>query len=110
MKLDKEMINLAAELIQRKARPFDPAQFKDHYANALKELIERKRQGQEIVAIGDEKPERRGNVIDLMQALKKSVAQDPQAGKPAAKTQTRKPAAPKRPTGDRKPSRRRASR
>jgi len=115
MKLDKEMINLAAELIQRKAKPFNPSVFADHYAAALKELIERKRQGQAIVAIGDEKPERRAsNVIDLMQALKTSVAQDTGAAATAGgKGQPRRPAPAKRPggrAGERKRARGRASR
>lgn len=111
IKLDKDMIGLATELIQRKAKPFDPAVFHDHYAEALKELIERKHQGQAIVAIGDDKPERRaGNVIDLMAALKKSVAQDTAA---PAGGKARKAAPAKRPSGrggERKPARRRASR
>jgi DNA end-binding protein Ku len=111
MKLDKDMIGLASELIQRKAGSFDPSAFKDHYATALRELIERKHRGQAIVSIGDEKPERRSsNVIDLMAALKKSVAQDAAAPVPKGRkiAQPTKRASGK--GGDRKSARGRASR
>jgi DNA end-binding protein Ku len=78
-RLDKEMIALASELIERKARPFDAARFKDSYATALAELVERKRKGKKIVT-ADDAGERRqsGNVIDLMEALKRSVGKNGQ--------------------------------
>ena len=73
-KLDKEMVALAAELIKRKSKPFDAGVFKDSYAAALRELVERKRKGKLVVtAEGERERAPAGNVIDLMQALKKSV-------------------------------------
>ncbi len=40
---DKELVDLAEELIERKTAPFDPSAFKDHYTEALRELIQAKR-------------------------------------------------------------------
>jgi DNA end-binding protein Ku len=76
LKVDKEMIELATELIRRKSRPFDPAQFRDAYAEALKELVERKRAGRAIITTGEEERREPGKVINLIEALKKSVGQD----------------------------------
>jgi DNA end-binding protein Ku len=49
-KPDKEMIELAVELIRRKSGKFDPEEFENHYVEALKELIDKKLKGQKIVA------------------------------------------------------------
>jgi len=76
-KLDKDMVALASELIERKSKPFDPTKFKDHYETALRDLIEEKRRGRAIVTDADEpRPRAPGKVIDLIEALKKSVAND----------------------------------
>jgi DNA end-binding protein Ku len=75
LKVDKEMIELATELIRRKSRPFDPARFRDAYAEALKLLVERKRAGRAIVTTGEEERREPGKVINLIDALKKSVGQ-----------------------------------
>jgi hypothetical protein len=57
----------------KKAAGFDPERFEDHYEDALTELINAKRQGKAISA----KPRPRGeNVVDLMDALKKSIASE----------------------------------
>jgi DNA end-binding protein Ku len=73
-RLDKEMVTLAGELIERKTKPFDAARFKDSYADALADLVARKRNGKKIVTSDDGEERRRsGNVVDLMEALKKSV-------------------------------------
>lgn len=102
LKPDKELTGLAEELIERKAKPFDAAAFKDSYADALRELIERKREGRSVVT--SDKTERRGGqVIDLMEALKKSVKA---GGAGAAGGKTR--AAAKRVSASRKTSSRKA--
>ncbi len=75
LKIDKEMIELATELIRRKSRPFDPAQFSDAYAEALKQLVVRKRAGHAIVTTGEEERREPGKIINLIEALKKSVGQ-----------------------------------
>jgi DNA end-binding protein Ku len=86
-KANKEMIDLAKELIERKSGKFDPTAFKDHYGDALRALVEEKRKRGKIVdSDNDEKPakgEDRGNVIDLMEALRNSVKGKAAAKKPA---------------------------
>jgi DNA end-binding protein Ku len=74
MKLESEMIDLAKELIERKSAKFDPAAFTDRYAAALRELVEEKRKGRNVVEIESDGPQQRsGQVVDLMEALKKSL-------------------------------------
>jgi DNA end-binding protein Ku len=82
---DEEMISLATELIERKTRPFDAKAFKDSYAEALRELVERKREGQAIVVTGEEERRGAGKVINLIEALKRSVGEAAETpGRPAA--------------------------
>lgn len=72
----KDMIDLAKELIERKSGPFKPGVFKDHYGDALKALVAEKRKKGKVTEAEDEETARpKGdNVIDLMEALKKSVS------------------------------------
>jgi DNA end-binding protein Ku len=76
-KPSKEMVDLAKELIERKSGKFDPAAFKDHYGDALRALVEEKRKKGKVVDSDEDersaKSEDRGNVIDLMEALRRSV-------------------------------------
>jgi DNA end-binding protein Ku len=67
---DPEMIAIASKIIAQKEADFDPTQFKDHYEDALRELIERKQKGHKI-SKKDEPAE--SNVINLMDALKASL-------------------------------------
>jgi DNA end-binding protein Ku len=75
-KVDKEMVALATELIQRKTKPFDPTMFQDEYARALERLIERKRAGHAVITTGEEERRPPAKVINLIDALKKSVGRD----------------------------------
>ena len=81
-KPDKEMVDLAVELIGRKSGKFTPDQFKNHYATALRELVNKKMKGQKIVAPHEETAPS-GKVIDLMAALRKSIGEG--KAKPKAK-------------------------
>ncbi|PDT82884.1 Ku protein [Sinorhizobium sp. BJ1] len=75
-KADKELLEVAAALLERKTAPCDADAFKDNYASALRELVKRKMEGKSARVEVDEgdRPERRGdNVVDLMAALKKSL-------------------------------------
>jgi DNA end-binding protein Ku len=85
VKVDKEALDLARELIKRKAGKFEPEQFKDEYTEAVWELINAKleHRAPEIVT---EMPGT-AKVINIMDALKKSVQQGKGAagGKTAAK-------------------------
>ena len=76
-KPDKDMLDLAEELIERKAEPFDASAFKSRYSAALRALIEEKRKKGRVSAASDERLEEEpDNVVDLMAALKKSVEKD----------------------------------
>ncbi len=75
----KELLELAGTLIEQKSAPFDAGKFEDHYAEALMKLIEKKAKSKSSKKIieEDEDAEPSGaNVIDLMAALKKSVAEE----------------------------------
>jgi DNA end-binding protein Ku len=66
---DKEM-QMATHLIELMKQDFDPEQYKDHYRQALKKVIEAKMEGKEIV-YSEEAPTPK--VVDLMEALRASV-------------------------------------
>ena len=78
VKTTKEMLDLAEELIERKSKPFDAGAFKDSYEEALHEQIEAKAEHRQVRNV--EEPQQSAKVIDLMDALRRSVK-----GKEAAK-------------------------
>ena len=81
------MLQLAEKLIEQKVTKFDPAQYEDRYESALMEMIKEKLKGHKpIIAAAPE----RGNVINLMDALKASLGQ----AKPAAPSKSKGEAAP----------------
>jgi len=96
-KSDAELLDLAGELIQRKTAEFDPDRFQDRYAEALKALVEAKTKHQKFIEVEDEElPSGGAKVIDLVEALKRSVkaasgsdktaeSEKPAATKPATK-------------------------
>jgi DNA end-binding protein Ku len=83
-KPDKEMVDLAVELIERKSGKFTPDQFEDHYATALRELVQKKMKGQKIKAPHEEAAPGSAKVIDLMSALRKSIGEGKSGGKSKA--------------------------
>lgn len=87
----KDMIDLAKELIERKSGPFKPEAFKDHYGDALKALVAEKRKKGKVTEAEEEASRPKGdNVIDLMEALKKSISGKAQAVAKPRKTARRK--------------------
>jgi DNA end-binding protein Ku len=70
---DEELLGLALELIERKSGPFDPAKFKDSYTEAVRELIDAKAKHKKVTIEEAEAPSGGGKVIDLAEALKRSV-------------------------------------
>ena len=73
VKVTKDMLDLAKHIVTQKAADFEPEKFEDHYEEALTELINAKRNGRTIGA----KPRPRGeNVVDLMDALKRSITSE----------------------------------
>jgi DNA end-binding protein Ku len=75
-----EMLDLALEIVKRKAVAFDPATYEDRYQKALRELIQAKLEGATPVQ-AKAAPEP-GKVINIMDALKKSLEQS-KGAKPA---------------------------
>jgi DNA end-binding protein Ku len=74
---DKQLIEIAQKIIEQQHGKFDPAHFKDRYEKALIDLIKRKRAGKKPLKV--EEPEAT-NVIDLMDALRKSLSHRKSAG------------------------------
>jgi DNA end-binding protein Ku len=72
-KVPKDMLDLAAHIVETKAGHFVPEKFEDHYENELKELIKKKQHGEKI---GKPKERAPATVINLMDALRKSVTAD----------------------------------
>jgi DNA end-binding protein Ku len=70
VKVTKDMLDLAKHIVNQKAGHFEPDKFEDQYETALVDLINQKRSGKPIVP--KERP-RGENVVDLMEALRKSV-------------------------------------
>src|SRR5580692_2462275 len=86
VKVTKDMLDLARHIVEQKSGSFKPDKFEDQYENALVDLINQKRAGKPITP--KERP-RGENVVDLMDALRKSVggaaAASPASKKPAKK-------------------------
>jgi DNA end-binding protein Ku len=71
LKPEADMIELAEELIEKKAKKFVASAFEDTYEKAMRELIEAKAEHRQVREI--EEPRESAKVIDLMEALRKSV-------------------------------------
>ncbi len=110
VKVDDDTLDLATHIIERKLTHFDPARFEDRYQNALLEIIKAKAANKPAPKLDAPKP---SNVVNLMDALRKSIAaetgeNDNAAAKPAKAAPRPKPApaaksASKAASGERKP-------
>jgi DNA end-binding protein Ku len=81
MKLPAEMMKLAQHIIRLKAAKFDPSMLEDHYRAALMRILQKKRNHRTVPApVGAPSRE---NVVNLMDALRRSIAAQ-QKGSPAA--------------------------
>jgi DNA end-binding protein Ku len=72
VRMDREMVSVATKIMAQKEAKFDPSTFEDRYEDALRDLIARKRKGQDVVEAEEPEPEE-SNVIDLMEALQASL-------------------------------------
>src|SRR5262245_22916434 len=86
VKVAPDMLKLAEHILDSKAADFDPATFVDHYEEAVVDLLKRKQAG---MPVPKEKPAApSSNVISLMDALRRSIADEKAAApdkKPAAR-------------------------
>lgn len=101
-KVRAQEVEMAKSLIDNLTEPWNPEAYRDEYRDALFEIVEKKIAGEEIEVVPEAAP---AKVVDLMEALKASVAAAKKktpapkaaAKKPAAKkTAAKKPAAPRK--------------
>jgi DNA end-binding protein Ku len=87
VKVAPDMLKLAVHILESKKGYFEPARFEDRYESALQELIKAKRAGKAPPTVAEPKP---SNVINLMDALRRSVRSEsgaaPRRSAPKAKT------------------------
>ena len=101
IKVDEEMVKLAAELIKRQTSPYQPSDIEDRYERRMREMIQAKLKGEGITEVAAEPAE--SNVIDLMATLKRSLGSGTEA--PAAAAQAgKKPARGSKRTAAGKPA------
>jgi DNA end-binding protein Ku len=93
IKLDEEMVKLAAELIRRQTSPYQPSDIEDRYERRMREMISAKLKGEGVTQEAAEPAQ--SNVIDLMAALKRSLGSSTEA--PAAAQDSKKPAPANKP-------------
>jgi DNA end-binding protein Ku len=93
VKITKDMLDLAKHIVEQKSGHFEPEKFEDHYEAALQDLLTKKQKGMPIATLSKAKP---SNVVDLMSALKASIAggtRTPAAAKSTNGAKKGKPAA-----------------
>lgn len=70
VKVDKEQLKLAKTLVDSMTVKFTDIEMRDHYYDTLKEIIDAKVAGREVVTVSEEEPKK---VVDIMAALKASI-------------------------------------
>jgi len=86
VKTDKEELKLARSLVDSMSTTFDKLTLENKYADAVREMVQAKIDGKEIVAMEVEEKE----VVDIMTALKQSIEQAKGKKKPMAKATAKK--------------------
>jgi DNA end-binding protein Ku len=82
VELKEGEVKIAHQLIEALAGDWDPQKYHDTFQENLKEMIQAKLEGQEVKPV--EKPKKLAPVVDLMAALKQSLAEMEGKKKPAA--------------------------
>ena len=81
--LEPDMLKLAEQILRSKMTDFDPSQFVDRYEEAVAEMLKRKQAG--IPVSREHAPLRPQNAVNLMEALRRSIAQEKAASAPPQK-------------------------
>ena len=87
VKVEPEMLKLAEHILQSKAADFDPSQFVDHYEEAVVEMLKKKQAGMAVSR--EHAAPRPQNVVNLMDALRRSIAEDKATSAAPRKTRKR---------------------
>jgi DNA end-binding protein Ku len=83
VKVEPDMLKLADHILQTKAADFDPLQFVDRYEDAIVEMLRKKQAGIEVSR--ERSVPRPQNLVNLTEALRRSVAQENAASAPSKK-------------------------
>ena len=88
IKVPPDMLKLAVHILESKKGKFDPNKFEDRYENAVQDLIKAKQAGKKPPTLAEPKP---SNVINLMDALRRSARADktPPAARKASSSRKR---------------------
>jgi DNA end-binding protein Ku len=98
-KPDEKMVAIAERIIEQLEGPFDPTQFDDRYEEALKALIAEKQKGHKVEKVQEQDDT---NVVDLMDALRRSLGQSPAEKKSSAADGSKEPAKRRAPAAKKK--------
>jgi len=82
VKVEPDMLKLAQHILQSKATDFDPSRFVDHYEEAVVTMLKKKEAGMPVSR--EHATPRPRNVVNLMDALRRSIAQE-KAASPSLK-------------------------
>ena len=82
-----DMLKLAEHILKSKTTDFDPSEFVDHYEDAVVEMLQKKQAG--IVVSRERAAPRPQNVVNIMDALRQSIAQEKAASAPPKKSRKR---------------------
>jgi DNA end-binding protein Ku len=83
----RRILKLAEHILKTKTEDFNPSKFVDHYEEAVVEMLKKKQAG--VTVPKGKASEQSRNVINLMDALRRSVASDKAAKPPAKKGKKR---------------------
>jgi DNA end-binding protein Ku len=87
VQLEPDMLKLAENILQSKATDFDPSQFVDHYEEAVVDMLKKKQAGMPVSR--EHVVPQPQNVVNLMDALRRSIAQEKAASAPPKKGRKR---------------------
>lgn len=90
-----DQVAMASELIKRKSNEFDPAQFKDHYEEAVRKAVAAKLEGRKLEDLTEDET-RQSVVINLTEALRQSLGRGSGGKAVSAKEPVKSPAKPAR--------------